>query len=413
LPLPDGRILLFGQRWQYSCGVAGLVACLFSNGMPDLGFGNSGLLSLDSSMLNDAELRPDGNLLLVFGSNQLAVLQADGSWLRSFGTDGRLSVKSVDTTSRILIHDVLIHPDGRFYVAGQCIDGSTSSVYKTRFFVRRYFPDGSRDTSYADGGDVFPELDREGQFQRIDRITFHGDGLLLAGTWRRVENGIYMDQTWCLRLLSDGRPDSSFGTRPPFARFDYLAGSERVVGIHVFGDQRILLAQYGEYGLNQRFPVFLRGLTAAGRSDTAFADNGLACYSFFGDLPWDDAVRPRLAITDMVVAGDVRVTLAGWQRYNGNGYHFLTQLKIARRPTPASPPQPNFHWYPNPCHDFLLLDAPPAGIYRICSTDGRILQEGALSGPKAAIDVRLLAAGLYLLEIRTESDSWCERFVRQ
>ncbi|WP_118974131.1 T9SS type A sorting domain-containing protein [Taibaiella koreensis] len=58
--------------------------------------------------------------------------------------------------------------------------------------------------------------------------------------------------------------------------------------------------------------------------------------------------------------------------------------------------------YPNPTSDYLYIKTPVPVSYRLCGVDGRIY----LKGKENTVDIRLLAKGLYFLQLHDQKGAW-------
>lgn len=66
----------------------------------------------------------------------------------------------------------------------------------------------------------------------------------------------------------------------------------------------------------------------------------------------------------------------------------------------------DFNVYPNPCSDFVIINASQVGLKKyaeILNLNGQVLKTVEINNPTEKIDVRFLSAGLYLLKIYGEN----------
>jgi uncharacterized delta-60 repeat protein len=133
----------------------------------------------------------------------VAMLDADGSLDRSFGTDG---VAAVEAEER---EDAAVAPDGTIVVVttGNGKDEETTSEAR----VTRLLPDGQVDRSFGQEGSVGIRFGRNGSGEAV-AVAPDGD-ILVAGTSVIGPGNVYVtDANLAIaRLTPDGSPDPSFG----------------------------------------------------------------------------------------------------------------------------------------------------------------------------------------------------------
>lgn len=83
----------------------------------------------------------------------------------------------------------------------------------------------------------------------------------------------------------------------------------------------------------------------------------------------------------------------------------------------APPTAATLDVYPNPVHDQLLVKLPAQGVWQsiaLWDVQGRcVIYNSSLSGGPAALDVRLVAAGVYILEVRSPQTVLHHRIVKR
>lgn len=139
-----------------------------------------------------------GALLCVVG---LAAEAAPGDWDHSFGVDGRVPLSvAVTGTPRVWKQQA----DGKIVTAGHGKDASGTTT--AEYFIARFNPDGTPDTSLD--GDGILRVDLGGQSPFGKDLEVLPDGrLLFAG-----QAGTDFEEVRLLRFNRDGSPDISFGT---------------------------------------------------------------------------------------------------------------------------------------------------------------------------------------------------------
>ncbi|MBV9957507.1 MAG: hypothetical protein JO360_03765, partial [Acidobacteria bacterium] len=149
----------------------------------------------------------------VLYSNLLAASAAPGDLDLSFGVQGRRTILIPNSNPQSALHwnpteDIAFQPDGKILVAGSAFD----SFRAFDFTVTRFNPDGSLDTSFANGG-VF-RYDFFGKDDHGWGIALQPDGkIIIAGeAYLAVVNNQADTAFALIRLNPNGSFDQSFGT---------------------------------------------------------------------------------------------------------------------------------------------------------------------------------------------------------
>lgn len=179
--LPDGKLLVAGFIGGPATNA--MLALRYNrDGTLDRTFGRStGYVLGTYGQLHEAQalaVLPDGRFLLaglaLSGRTKGFVIarhNADGTLDATFGTMGyRFSALMTEA------HDIVVAPDGTFYVAG-----SVENLGRSVMAVSKHRPDGTMDTTFSgDGVASFPSGRNHGVARRV---AFQGaDGLVLAGS---------------------------------------------------------------------------------------------------------------------------------------------------------------------------------------------------------------------------------------
>jgi uncharacterized delta-60 repeat protein len=124
----------------------------FAAGHLDRGFGHAGVAAVAVPKGDDDikgfEVAPDGRSYVLDGKLLLA-FQADGEVDTEFGEAGRVEVATAGGGGETA--GLALDPQGRLLVAGSVGPGGESGYSA---FVIRYLPDGTRDPSFGEGGEV-------------------------------------------------------------------------------------------------------------------------------------------------------------------------------------------------------------------------------------------------------------------
>jgi uncharacterized delta-60 repeat protein len=311
--LPDGKILVVGQRWTPNTVARYLVTRYLSDGSLDRSFGKRGRV-IGGPKMYDGEatalaLQPDGKFIIAgwaadtrFGFSGIAMrFKPDGALDLSFSRNGYSRVIGGDGT---FLRDVAIEPNGKIVVAGEMFG---------RFMMLRMFPDGRSDRSFGKGGfavsNVAPH--RGERANPDDLALLPGGRLLLSGNI----DGKERDYVALARYRADGRPNRSFGDGGVI-----LTRSSRELATEAMAvrrDGRITLAGYrAPRGLRPQVAV-LRYLPS-GRPDPGFGDGGL----FAPRLAYESVATSLLLLPDgkTMIAGRSNPSRAAIQETAGEEF---------------------------------------------------------------------------------------------
>jgi len=309
LAMHEGDILLGGgarSATQSESNNIGLLR-LLSNGDPDPGFADAGLLDLGltgpvRTIVQDAAARANGGLVSAFwsGSNfssrdfGLIGIRADGEPDPDFGNNGvtRLDFDNDEDT----VEAVAIQPDERIIAVGAV--KSSGSTQGTDFGIARFMPDGSADSSFGNNGKVM--LDLDGSTDAARAIHLLADGrILVAGEGQFFNSGGDGDLV-VLRLLADGTLDTSFGD-DGIARGDSGATFEFTFAMTVLQDGTIVV------GGTASSDFVMAAFNADGSSATGFGTNGIVTLDFNGEI---DILQALLTVPNWNGQGE-RIVAAG------------------------------------------------------------------------------------------------------
>lgn len=159
--LANGSFLA-GGCYGYSHGDDwNLLLCRYlSNGLVDSSFGTNGVVNMSlvagtsKDVVSDIEVLPDGKFIVggcseyLSGKFMLAKFNTNGTIDSSFGTDG--SARYNLDTGEEMIADIYVQPDGRILTLGQSKSGMP--VITERVFAARFNSNGSFDNSFGNAG---------------------------------------------------------------------------------------------------------------------------------------------------------------------------------------------------------------------------------------------------------------------
>ncbi|MEZ4597694.1 MAG: hypothetical protein R3C32_13260 [Chloroflexota bacterium] len=178
--LPDGRILASGESYgSFEGSERTDLIRLLPDGSLDATFGDGGTLGIDTARVGEGmAVQPDGRIVLtgrvLLGTEsqfETLRLEPDGALDTTFGDGGSVRTDWRDDMEAAL--DVALDAEGRIVVAGRAGDSNTN------FALVRYLPDGSVDTSFADGGQLSIDFFMLPDFG--ESVAIGGDGLITVG----------------------------------------------------------------------------------------------------------------------------------------------------------------------------------------------------------------------------------------
>jgi uncharacterized delta-60 repeat protein len=224
---PDGKVVIAGRTTK---DTDAFVARFTSDGKPDPGFGQNGVVVFPGAGIENAQalaVQPDGKIVVAsytsVGENTIVDrVNSDGSPDGGFGTGGAATVDRGAGAQEA--YDVALQPDGKIVLAGRT--RSDDALFA------RLNPDGSLDQGFGDRGGV--EVDN-GADDELYGVALQPDGKIVAA-------GYSGPPVMVVRLNPDGSRDTSFAPAGVFA----FGGSEVVsgVGVAVQQDGKLAVAAY-------------------------------------------------------------------------------------------------------------------------------------------------------------------------
>ncbi|MBL7999404.1 MAG: T9SS type A sorting domain-containing protein [Candidatus Kapabacteria bacterium] len=232
---------------------AGLMR-LNMDGTPDSTFGINGFRVYHNPILYDLcegmELQPDGKVVMIcrqymkYDQSVVAIyrMNSDGSVDSSFGTYGKVIVRSPLSEGYCAMTDVLIQPDGRIITTGYAYSGSVV-WYTNIFMIARYMPDGRPDSSFGTNGIAIHDIAPGEEHSVASALQPDGKILILGNVGAPFP--VFQSYSGVVRLLSDGRVDSSFGVNGVIVTD--LTGTEGqgVSDIHITPDNGFMITGHG------------------------------------------------------------------------------------------------------------------------------------------------------------------------
>jgi uncharacterized delta-60 repeat protein len=264
---------------------------LTSDGLPDPGFGSSGLAIFDfgndSGALGAPVFEPDGTIVVPglvqgFGaSNDYAVVRAlpNGQPDPSFGGVG---LAHSDTGNTDVAFDAAVLADGSIIAGGFTGQGSKPDDYG----VTRFTPTGMLDTTFGVSG--FSHGDVVSGDDEVGAMAVQSDGKVVMVGGSRASSSGSPKRLSVIRLNPDGYFDPSFenGGREALS----LGGTGSVArDVVVMPDGKILIA--GWVMNSGGSDLALLRLNPNGKADSSFGTGGLKTIDF-----GRDEVEPEIAL---------------------------------------------------------------------------------------------------------------------
>ncbi|CAG36833.1 beta strand repeat-containing protein [Desulfotalea psychrophila] len=194
----------------------------------------------------------------------VAKISADGSLDSSFGGDGFVLNNFGRTDKAETACAVAVQTDGKVIMGGRVQNERTLDSA-----IARYNPDGSLDTDFGSGGNAIFDL-APGKHDSVQDIEIQADGKLMF-------TGSLDDNTYLLRLNSDGSRDASFGGGDGFISADIHSGLyDSILDTAIDGVGNIYVLTNGSRALN------VARFNAKGELDIGWAGDGIATLSTDG-----------------------------------------------------------------------------------------------------------------------------------
>ena len=290
--LPNGKYLMIGSvnAQTISPGNRTAVIRYNSNGTPDSSFNGTGAKVLEGRIAQGENtiVLPDQSIISVatgYYPNSISFYKLDinGKIDSSFGQNGYVNTFSGEVyypNLRKSFQDA----SGRIIVIGE---GKLSpSTDKWIGFVARYTPEGKRDSTFNDNGEVVitdpdPNIDMEifgGRLSPDGRIFVTGN----AGS-------VYTNTSWLIACINaDGTLDQSFGNGGILKKSMGLTQYEACADIHFFPDGKFVAAGWGQK--STKFHFTMARFSENGTQDMSYGVAGKAqisvgcCYSFITEI---------------------------------------------------------------------------------------------------------------------------------
>ena len=181
-----------------------------ATGVPDLSFGNGGILQMEGALWSQMMLKGRDEKIYVLGRGYLGTGITQGMLVARYNPDG-----SLDTTydgdgrsplTGLIFGTISQQPDGKILFTGG--PPAPAPYYDSDSMMIRLNTDGSRDLGFGTGGGVYQTNQYPGLHERYSNPVFLPDGKIM-GFIKTTTDGL----SALFRFSANGTPDRSFGTR--------------------------------------------------------------------------------------------------------------------------------------------------------------------------------------------------------
>jgi uncharacterized delta-60 repeat protein len=261
--------------------------------------------------VRNASMTSRAVLALTAMSVSAAAIAADGDLDPTFGTGG-FTLTGLTAAGFELPAKPIVQPDGKILI---CSRVASSGPSGSDFFVARFNPDGSPDTSFDFDGQV--TIDFAGRSDGCNALALQADGKIVA-IGSSADSGGNSDFA-AARLEADGSLDPSFGagTGTVLVPFDLGGNNSDTAGaVALQPDGKILVAGWATVATFTYDFAVVR-LLPDGTRDTTFNSTGRVTVAF--DFPGTTGIDQADAI---VVDGSGRIIVGGVAETQPSSYGF-------------------------------------------------------------------------------------------
>ncbi|MEI6949886.1 MopE-related protein [Paraflavisolibacter sp. H34] len=314
----DGRIVVAGE--SLINGSFDLVLARYlPDGTLDSSFGAGGKVTTGASghdFFGSLALQSDGKLLLA-GSSPDSATGYDLVLLRylpngrpdpGFGARGRVTADFSGTKD--FARSLGVQNDGKIVVAGEA-RGSTGTI---GFALARFLPNGGLDPSFADKGKGIYRFGATDCAARA--LVLQADGKLVAAG-SCFKSGEISSQFLLARFLSDGRLDSTFGTKGWRSTAFRQVGEamETAECLALQSDGKLVAGGWSFHTVFSTSSAVLARYHPDGRLDSSFDGDG-RLVTYFGQMAVDASGlalhKDRLYVAGTITGADSKGLLAAY-----------------------------------------------------------------------------------------------------
>lgn len=313
----DGKILLAGTTYLSPNRVF-VVARYNSNGSLDNTFDGDGIAFVDfgaTAFCFAMALQTDGKIVLGGEYNNgsgtsiaLARLLTNGSLDLTFSGDGKTTYNVLGGTHNA--KDLLVQPDGKIVVSGDCFTGGVIN-----FCLARFTSTGSLDPTFDGDGIVLTDLTT--MVGRGYGIAIQSDGKLILVGSRLVSE----QEVAVARYNTNGSLDNTFGIGGMVST-NVFSGHDEATDVAIQPDGKIVVS--GSFmSLSGVSDVLLLRYNSNGTLDNTFDGDGKVLTNFGGynDYPGEIIIQPdgKIVFSGQMMNGTSDFTNFAIVRYLSNG----------------------------------------------------------------------------------------------
>ncbi|MEP6594442.1 MAG: T9SS type A sorting domain-containing protein [Ginsengibacter sp.] len=294
---PDGSMYILIEA-GFSSNRQSYIAKRFSNGSPDISYGNNGFSSpvhiVEASTAQQAD-----NKIVVAGVHSgiytIARYNTDGNLDNSFDGDGMQVVEFAPVA-------VAIQSDGKIILAGSVTDGDND------FALARYNTDGSLDNTFD--GDGKQTTDFGGNDYAISIAIQNDTKIVIAGQTFQTSTDFVV-----ARYNNDGSLDNTFSGDGKQTT-DINSSEDIAKSVAIQNDGKIIVAGYTWNGSTNQFALVRYNID--GTPDNTFSGDGKQITNFSSEC----------ITTSLTIQSDGKILLAGYAFTGGSSDFALVRFNI-------------------------------------------------------------------------------------
>ena len=361
------------------------------DGNLDTSFGNMGKIEFSQELLSDRKdnIFQDGNYLYVEVYYPVAKIKRfdikTGGLDPTFGTNGEVVLPISKSEDDYMIHT----SDNKILIGSVDWWNPTFNLYKFNM-------DGSLDTSFGNNGTTI--VNRDEDYSTYGVSESGGSIIVTLGNYDYDDEGISLYKFY----TSNGQPVTSFGDNGILS----MENTIYVSGIKFFSDKIYLT------GENKNEDLGLWRLNADGSYDTAFNKTGEYIETSHADM-WTESFNIN-SDGSIILSGEFSSGSSVTNQWGNTETYkiFLAKYLVDESlATEDLSPKAKVALYPNPVKDMLYFSAKgkvaKADIYDL---NGRLVKTAAVSNN--SVNVSSLSKGMYFIILHTDKGVVKEKFIK-
>ncbi|MEP7319710.1 MAG: T9SS type A sorting domain-containing protein, partial [Panacibacter sp.] len=177
------------------------------DGSIDSSFGGKGSIRYPGDQFSSLALQQDGKIVISYNESEqvgsLVRFKTDGTKDSTFGINGTVTT---EISSRNLIYDLLIQPDGKVLAAG----GSDKTANKEILVLLKFDSNGTPDTTFGDNGIVYTSSDTA--WMNANSVILQPDNQIIIGGYLGNPLSSMYASNISARYNKDGSLNDKYGT---------------------------------------------------------------------------------------------------------------------------------------------------------------------------------------------------------